>query len=59
MLRWDSLLLLWGDQSIFYSLAALGGDQSIFYFISVHIDVILDKNQKEKNIIYTNFPTGL
>ena len=33
--------------------------QSIFYFMSVHIEVILDKNKKQKHIIYTNFPTGL
>ena len=36
-------------------------NQSIFYFISVHIEVILDKNKKQKPIIiiYINFPTGL
>ena len=36
-------------------------NQSIFYFMSVHIEVILDKKKKSKNIIiiYTNFPTGL
>ena len=36
-------------------------NQSIFYFMSVHIEVILDKNKKQKHIIviYTNFPTGL
>ncbi len=35
--------------------------KSIFYFMSVHIEVILDKNKKQKHIIiiYTNFPTGL
>ena len=33
--------------------------QSIFYFMSVHIEVILDKNKKQKHTIYTNFPTGL
>ena len=29
--------------------------------MSVHIEVILDKNKKQKDIIiiYTNFPTGL
>ena len=32
---------------------------SIFYFMSVHIEVILDKKQKHIIIIYTNFPTGL
>ena len=34
--------------------------QSIFYFMSVHIEVTLDKNKKQKHviIIYTNFPTG-
>ena len=33
--------------------------QSIFYFMSVHIEVILDKNKKHSHIIiiYTNFPT--
>ena len=36
-------------------------NQSIFYFMSVYIEVILDKNKKQKHIIiiYTNFPTGL
>ena len=34
-------------------------NQSIFYFMSVHIEVILDKNKKHIIIIYTNFPTGL
>ena len=36
-------------------------NQSVFYFMSVHIEVILDKNKKQKHIIiiYTNFPTGL
>ena len=35
--------------------------QPIFYFMSVHIEVILDKNKKQKHIIiiYTNFPSGL
>ena len=35
-------------------------NQSIFYFMSVHIEVILDKNKKQNHIIiiYTNFPTG-
>ena len=34
-------------------------NESVFYFMSVHIKVILDKNKKQKHIIYTNFPTGL
>ena len=36
-------------------------NQSIFYFISVHIEVILDKNKKLKHIIniYNTYPTGL
>ena len=43
--------------------SAFSINQSIFYFMSVHIEVILDKNKKQKHIIiiiiYTNFPTGL
>ena len=33
-------------------------NQSMFYFMSVHIEVILDNNQKII-IFYTNLPTGL
>ena len=39
-----------------------GINQSIFYFMSVHIEVILNQKQQQKQhiiIIYTNFPTGL
>ena len=41
-------------------------NQSIFYFMSVHIEVVLDKKQQQQKqqqqhilISYTNFPTGL
>ena len=50
-------------------LTSRGLNQSIFYFMSVHIEMILDKNKNKKPtkqnknqhiiIIHTNFPTGL
>ena len=44
--------------------ACVSINQSIFYFMSVHIEVILDKKKKHNKkqhiiTIYTNFPTGL
>ena len=50
-----------GDPHSEHRFPAQSINQSIFYFMSVHIEMILDENKKQKHIIiiYTNFPTGL